>query len=163
VLPAAQRTAYAGDTVTLVAAASGGLPLQYQWRCNGTNLANAVAIRGAQTTALTLFGVQTNDSGNYSLVVSNAYGSTTSSVVCVTVSTIPAPVIPVAGFGRGTNGSFQLSFPGLSNLTYSVWISSNLTSWTMLGSATQPTPGQFYYDDASATNLPLRFYRVRNP
>ena len=163
VLPMAQRTAYAGDTVTLVAAASGGLPLRYQWRCNGTNLANGVAIRGAQTTALTLFGVQTNDSGNYSLVVSNAYGSTTSSVVCVTVNIIPAPVIPIGGLGTGTNGSIHLSFSGLSNLTYSVWASTNLTGWTLLGSATQPTPGQFYYNDATATNSPLRFYRVRSP
>jgi hypothetical protein len=81
----------------------------------------------------------------------------------VTVNIVPAPVIPVAGLGRGTNGSFQLSFPGLSNLTYSVWASTDLTGWTLLGSATQPTPGQFYYNDATATNSPLRFYRVRSP
>lgn len=81
----------------------------------------------------------------------------------VTVNIIPAPVIPVGGLGMGTNGSFQLSFPGLSNLTYSVWGSTNLTGWILLGSATQPTPGQFYYNDTSATNAPLRFYRVRSP
>ena len=98
---------------------------------------------------------------NFSIVAND--GDTDSPPGVVTVNIVPAPAIPVAGLGRGTNGSFQLSFPGLSNLTYSVWGSANLSGWTMLGSATQPTPGQFYYNDATATNSSLRFYRVRSP
>ena len=59
-----------------------------------------------------------------------------------------------------TNRSFSLSFTGDTNASYRVWYSTNLTAWTLLGSATQSVTGVFVYTDAGASNRPVRFYRV---
>jgi hypothetical protein len=53
--------------------ATGTTPLGYQWRKDG------VALSGQTNPSLTLASVQTNDLGNYSVVVSNLLGSVTSS------------------------------------------------------------------------------------
>ena len=59
--------------------ATGTAPLSYQWLLGGTN------ISGANTNAYTRSNVQTNDAGNYSVVVTNIAGSVTSSVATLTV------------------------------------------------------------------------------
>ena len=79
-----------------------------------------------------------------------------------TVNIVPAPVVTVVGPGQNSK-SLALSFTGLSNVTYRVLASTNLINWSLLGSASQPFPGQFLYTDASVTNLPQRFFRVRSP
>jgi hypothetical protein len=76
----------AGTNVTFTIAANGTAPLSYQWRLNGAN------IPGATSAALTLTGVATNQSGNYSCLVSNIAGTATSSAAVLTVN--PAPVAP---------------------------------------------------------------------
>ncbi len=74
--------AYPGDSVTLSGYAIGVPPLSYQWRKNGT------AIAGATTNSLSLTGLNASTSGNYTLVVTNVYGSATSAVSVVTVDKI---------------------------------------------------------------------------
>lgn len=59
-------------TASLSVAAGGSLPLSYQWRLNGMNLA------GATNSTLTLTKVNSTNAGHYSVVVSNPYGSTAS-------------------------------------------------------------------------------------
>ncbi len=54
-------------------AATGSAPLSFQWRFNGTN------ISGATSNSFTRTGVQAQDVGFYSVVVSNSAGSITSS------------------------------------------------------------------------------------
>jgi hypothetical protein len=66
------------STVTFTVVASGGRPLNYQW-LSGTTPA------GANTNTLTLNNVQTGDSGNYTVVVSNSFNSVTSTVARLTV------------------------------------------------------------------------------
>lgn len=72
-------TAVAGGSASFMVSALGSHPLGYQWR-KGT-----VALAGATNASLYLSGVQTNDAGNYSVVVTNNYGSRTSSIVALTV------------------------------------------------------------------------------
>ncbi len=62
-------------------------PLSYQWFFNHTN-----ALPGANTNVLTLIGVQTNQAGLYSLVVSNLHAASTSRVARLVVSALP--IIP---------------------------------------------------------------------
>jgi uncharacterized delta-60 repeat protein len=81
----------------------------------------------------------------------------------VTVKIVPSPAVQSAGFVQSTNRGFALGFAGLSNATYTVWASTNLVNWTLLGSVSQPSSGQFYFIDTDATNRPQRFYRVRSP
>lgn len=81
--PPYSQTVAAGSTVTFDVIANGTPPFSYQWRFNGVDLA------GGNDRSLTLAGVQTNQSGNYSVVVSNAYGSATSANALLTVGLPP--------------------------------------------------------------------------
>jgi hypothetical protein len=88
------QTAGVESTVTFDVTVSGTPPLSYQWQLNGTNLANGASISGATiggvtNATLTINGVQTNDSGNYLVIVTNYGGSVTSSVVVLTVTSVP--------------------------------------------------------------------------
>ena len=71
----------AGTNTTIIVLAGGDPTLAYQWRLNGTN------ISGATNATLTLAAVQTNQLGLYSVVVSNPYGSVTSSNATLDVKT----------------------------------------------------------------------------
>jgi alpha-tubulin suppressor-like RCC1 family protein len=72
---------------------SGSLPIGYQWRFNGTNLATATG------SALGFSNVQFSASGPYDCVLSNSFGSITSSVATLAVT----PSI-VVGWGSGAFG-----------------------------------------------------------
>ena len=71
----------AGNNVTFAINADGALPLNYQWQFNGQN------IGGQTTSSLSLTNVQFANAGGYSVVVTNAYGSTNSAVAQLTVFT----------------------------------------------------------------------------
>jgi hypothetical protein len=77
------QTVSAGTTATFTVGTIGLAPLYYQWMFSGTNLP------GATSATLTLPGVTTNQSGNYSVVVSNSLGTATSSVATLTVVLTP--------------------------------------------------------------------------
>jgi len=72
-----------GSNATFSVTAVGDQPFTYQWRYLGTNLP------GATANPLVLTGVQTNQAGNYSVVVSNPFGSATSSNALLTVRVPP--------------------------------------------------------------------------
>jgi len=61
-----------GVTATFSVTAGGSSPLSYQWRFDGADLA------GATNSTLTLNNVNSTNTGQYSVVVSNLYGSITS-------------------------------------------------------------------------------------
>jgi hypothetical protein len=62
-----------------------------------------------------------------------------------------------------TSGQMGLAFTGSSNATYSLWASSDLTNWLLLGIPAETAPGQYQWLDATATNYPKRFYRTTAP
>jgi hypothetical protein len=63
------------------------------------------------------------------------------------------------------NGSFQLGFTNTPGTTYTVLASTNIslsiTNWTVLGTTTESTAGQFQFNDSQANANKLRFYRVK--
>src|SRR2546423_3997841 len=69
-----------GGSVTFSNAASGSAPFSYTWRKNGT------PIGGGTGQTLTLINLQTNDAGNYDVVVANWVGATTSQVAVLTIN-----------------------------------------------------------------------------
>jgi hypothetical protein len=81
----ASRTNVVGSDATFTVTAAGAGTLSYQWRFAGTN------IGGATGSSYTRFNVQTNDAGDYRVVVTNAYGSVTSAVATLTV----LPAMPI--------------------------------------------------------------------
>ncbi len=73
------RSVLVGTNVTLTERAMDTSPLSYQWRFNGTNILDATGI------SLTLSNMTIAQSGSYSVVVTNIYGSATSSNAIVNV------------------------------------------------------------------------------
>lgn len=72
-----------GANATLSVVAGGSAPLSYQWRFNGTNIPGATASSYTRTNA------QFAHSGNYDVVVSNAWGEDTSPVAVLEVGVTP--------------------------------------------------------------------------
>ena len=79
------RDVLAGSTVSFSLAASGSAPLSYQWRKGGANLADGGRLSGATGTLLAVTAVDTSDAGDYTVVVTNAFGSVTSLVATLTL------------------------------------------------------------------------------
>ncbi len=82
--PAGAQKLYVGETFLASIIANGPTPISYYWY-------NGPTLLPSQTTAtLTLNNVQLSDSGTYSCVVSNQYGTTNSTSVMLTVLARPA-------------------------------------------------------------------------
>ena len=79
-------------------------------------------IRNADNTRRNVYAA-----GSYSVVISNAYGSTNSAVATLTVVT---PL--VTSVARNANGSVTLNFEGLPNTTTRIWATTNLASRSLL-------------------------------
>ena len=94
--------------------ASGTAPLSYQWNFNGT------AMSGDTNATLALTDVQTNQSGGYTVVVANSWGSVTSAVASLTVDVPPAittqPQSQAVAYGQ--NVSFSVAASGTAPFTY---------------------------------------------
>ncbi len=75
----------------------------------------------------------------------------------------PFPLPALGGLRYLGNGAFQFAYTNSTGRGYSVYASTNLMDWTSIGAATQISPGLYQFTDASATNLPRRFYQLRSP
>jgi pimeloyl-ACP methyl ester carboxylesterase len=117
------QTAQVGASAIFTVAATGTQPLSYQWQFNGKLIA------GANSPTLTLDFVSAANSGSYSVVVSNPYGSTTSATAVLTTS------IPIE-FGAAT-----LS-PTVDETTPSVAGASQLKTWTGSEFSSTATPNR---------------------
>jgi hypothetical protein len=165
----ASLTNGSGTTAIFGVTASGSQPLVYQWRKDGTNLADGGNFVGVATSDLTLAAVQSSDQGEYNVVVTNSYGSVTSSVAILTVQNGGNPPLPayLTTAGRLVNGSFQFAFTNSNGALFSVLASTNpalpVSNWAVLSNVTEISPGQFQFTDPEATNSRQRFYRVRSP
>jgi hypothetical protein len=82
-------TLLAGSNVVFTATPGGSAPFGFQWKKNGTNFAGA-GISGTTSSVLTLTGITTNSTASYTVVVTNLYGSITSSVAVLTVVLPPS-------------------------------------------------------------------------
>lgn len=92
----------------LAATAYGAPPLHYQWQFDGVDLSDSGSFGGTQTPELTLNAPTFADSGDFSLVVSNAHGMVTNGVSQVLIT----PII-----GWGDNAANQLQVPaGLTDV-----------------------------------------------
>jgi von Willebrand factor type A domain-containing protein/Regulator of Chromosome Condensation (RCC1) repeat protein/Ig-like domain-containing protein/putative Ig domain-containing protein len=103
------QTVLCNGSTTFQAVADGTKPLSYQWQFNGTN------ISGATNSVLTLTNITDDGAGQYTIIVTNVNGLTTSQAAVLTVTGQP-PLItsPVAAGGKqGKNFSYTIT--GLLN------------------------------------------------
>jgi autotransporter-associated beta strand protein len=81
-------------------------------------------------------------------------------------TTLGAPPSTITSITNLPNAFKQITGQGLSNLTYTVQATTNLTppvTWIQLGPATANTSGIYQFTDTNAPAFPLRFYRAVSP
>ncbi len=115
--PPTNRTVAVGSNATFSVTAYGSVGLAYQWRFNGTNLADAT------TNSYALTNVQASQAGNYDVIVSDYSGSITSAVAVLSLSGVSgAPVITTQPqsvlVNAGSNATFTVSASGTAPLSY---------------------------------------------
>ncbi|MGO8925643.1 MAG: immunoglobulin domain-containing protein [Limisphaerales bacterium] len=99
----ASQTVLAGSVALFTAGVVGSSPISFQWQRDGTNLLDGGKFSGSATASLVVSNVQAGEMGGYSVVVSNTYGSVTSSNALLLVW-------PLLGWGRDDYS--QADIPG---------------------------------------------------
>jgi hypothetical protein len=90
------QSVVAGVPVVFSAAATGTLPIAYQWQFNGVSITNAT------NTSLTFSDPLAANAGGYTLVATNLYGSATSQVATLSVAESALQVVSASALGGGT-------------------------------------------------------------
>jgi hypothetical protein len=113
--------------------ATGTLPLRFQWRFKGADLA------GRTNANLYLERVTTNQAGVYDVVVSNVAGSTNSTPATLTVMTPPPPPPPVPPSIlrqpvnqtalSGSNAAFRVEAAGTLPLSFQWRFNGSNLAW----------------------------------
>lgn len=134
-----------------------GYPQNYEWLKNGNPIQGA-----ANASNYTLNSAALTDSGGYSVIVSNQFGSITSSVANLSVG-IPPQMLQI----HLNSSNFPVvQMPGTPGFNYTLQTATNLTPpvvWTPLTNVPTDTNGVWSYTD---TNQPVTgglFYRVTSP
>jgi hypothetical protein len=146
------QTNLAGATALFSVEAFGTTPV-FQWLKDGGPIARAT------NATLILPGVSPSDAASYSVAVSNAYGSLTSSPAVLVV--VPQPNIDSA---RVANGTLTLTWESLAGKTYRLQFKADLgaAGWQDIPpgiTATGPTTTAAF----GITNSPQGFYRLALP
>lgn len=111
---------------------------------------------------LTISNATPADAGSYTLTVSNAVGSVTSSNATLLVLGNVVPVtldIVTSALGMTAKG-FNVQLSGPSGSNYVIEASTDLQNWAPISTNAAPS-GKVSYTDTAATNFPSRFYRAR--
>ena len=106
--PPTNHVVVAGSNVTFTVTATGTPAPAYQWFLNATNPV------GVNSSTLTLTNVQPAQAGAYSVLVTNAAGSTNSAPATLTVDVPPVIVVPPSNqvVVAGSNASFTVTATG---------------------------------------------------
>jgi hypothetical protein len=133
-----------GANVSFFATASGTPPLSFQWEHDGADMKDGNGVSGAGTSNLNLANVQTNDAGNYTVIVSNLAGVVTSAPTMLLVGLTSAPpAITVQPASQilvtGNDAAFSVAASGTFPLTHQ-WrkFGVNLSDNASVAGATSP-------------------------
>ncbi len=107
-------TVYAGTDASFSVAATGSAPLAYGWRFEDAS------IPGATASAYTRSNAQPTDVGSYVVVITNFFGSVTSSPAILTVSTAPHIITQPhpQSVSAGQSAMFSITASGAAPLAY---------------------------------------------
>ncbi len=145
------QSVLAGTNVTFRTEVTGTPPFGYQWWRDG------VSLDGETGASLSLTNVQFADAGVYQVVVTNSFGSVTSSVALLTLREPLQLRLQIVGLSIGNQLFYAVvSGPVLTN--YVVWRSGDLQVWTPL-STNWVTDGRLQFRDPVSVGE-SRFYRV---
>jgi hypothetical protein len=148
---------YAGMTAQFSVNATSTFPMNFQWYFNYSN----PIVSPATFATLILPDVTVQESGLYSVIVTNTYGRATGSVATLTVW-----LHSVTNIVRSTNGRVTLNFATLPNSTNRIWATTNLAPpgvWQVISTNIANTNGQWQFIDTNAVGYPMRYYRFSMP
>lgn len=144
------QVGYWGGGATFNVAAVGEPPLSFLWYKDG------FAIPWATTSTLALTNLSLSDGGNYWVVVSNSFGSITSSNALLTINPAGVSLGIYPGLTiQGTTGK-------VFGIQYATNVNPNST-WLTLTQFTLIQPVQMWFDadnNIAVGSNPRRFYRV---
>jgi glucose/arabinose dehydrogenase len=125
----ANRTVQVGKTATFGVGASGAPPLGYQWKRNGSPIANAT-----QPTYTTPPVTASDNSATFRVQVSNSFGSTESNAarLIVTSNTPPVPMITGPTSGSRYRAGASVSFSGTATDKEDGLLPKTAFSWTIV-------------------------------
>jgi M6 family metalloprotease-like protein len=126
------QAVFSNTTATFSVVAGGSYPLFYQWRFNG------VALTGATNSTLTLNKVNPAKTGQYSVAVSNAQGSTTSPNAALAL--VPINVLTFKNTAAITIPDSGAASPYPSTITVSGVTGTLLKAIVMLDRVSHPHP-----------------------
>ena len=117
------RTVPVGSNVLFAITASGATPLSYQWYFNTNTL-----LAGLISNSLTVTNAQLTDAGTYSVIITNNFGSITSSIATLIV-TNAAPSIATQPQNQsvtiGGSATFSVTASGTAPLGYQWFFNTN--------------------------------------
>ena len=114
-----------GDSLQLYPVGFSGWPIAYQWQLNGTNVA------GATNAPLVLTNLQSNQSGDYSLLITNGFGLPGKAIVHLFVAPLTIRVQPQDQFVlAGTNVQFNVAVNGEGTFSYQWFFNGSSISET---------------------------------
>jgi hypothetical protein len=131
----ASQTVNAGQTATFSVTATGTATLTYQWKKGGT------AISGATGATYTTPATASSDSGTqFTVTVTNSFGSVTSSSATLTVNLAPTITAQPASHtvAVGQTATFSVTAAGTGTLTYQWKKNGTLISGATSASYTTP-------------------------
>ena len=152
-------TNYFGDTVTLTVSAGGSAPLSVQWYypnlstplADGSSGYGSGTISGSTAQTLTLTFVNTNQAGNYQVIVSNSINTVTSVVAHLTVNVRPTIVTNIAYLHTLHDTNFVLT-----DTTNLYTVEGNVTTIGDLVSGTTEVESFFVQDGTGGVDVFFR-------
>jgi uncharacterized repeat protein (TIGR03803 family) len=156
VQPPAGQSPATGAGVTLSVALFGTAPYSFQW------LSNNIVILGATNSTLTIPDFAAADAADYSVIVSNAWGSVTSVGALLTLEAAPM----ISSITLSANGNVTLGCQGPTNVTLRLWATTNLVApvvWTPLFTNSVTSPGGAWQFTDTNRFYQQKYYRLSTP
>ena len=152
----ASQSAATGAAVTLAVTCFGTGPDSFQW------LSNNIPLLSQTNDTLTFPDFAAGDAANYSVVVSNAWGGSTSVMASLTVAAAPV----ISGLTLSANGNVILNCLGPTNVVSRLWATTNLAvplDWTpIFTNSVTPASGAWQFTDTNSL-CQQRYYRLSTP
>jgi uncharacterized repeat protein (TIGR03803 family) len=151
------QVVFAGSHAQFSVGVFGASPLTYQWMKNGGALSDNARVSGSASRILTVNNVTDADAGTFTVTVSDALGTVTSSGATLTVLSGP-PVIQTV---TQTDGSLSFTWNAVSGVAYQVQTTTDLQNgqWVNVDSIINATNdtliASYAVESASA-----QFYRI---